>query len=193
MSTVLSLWSTKIEVIDNLLENSPLRNQLIAESYADTSIEGQENFSDAQSQLFDIVQPIVLNYCLQSGIEFDSLEFNNLQKGCLHSYSEAMSNDVLYEPHHHLVENSYINAIYYVNSSYEEGKWCGGELAIYKNLTYADYPDNIVNILPKQDRLVIFPGFLTHRVKPYFGDIPRTALVYSWGMDTPAKSQMRIV
>ena len=50
----------------------------------------------------------------------------------------------------------------------------------YKNLTFAEYPNNAVNILPKQNRLIIFPGFLTHRVKPYFGEKPRTSLVLGW-------------
>ena len=31
-----------------------------------------------------------------------------------------------------------------------------------------------------QNRLIIFPGFLTHRVKPYFGQKPRISLVLGW-------------
>ena len=47
---------------------------------------------------------------------------------------------------------------------------------------FAEYPNNAINILSKQNRFIIFPGFLTHRVKPYFGEKPRTSIVLGWAV-----------
>jgi hypothetical protein len=191
----LKLWHTDISVIDDFIDDSNLHSKLKEEAGIQKTVEGQNEhkLTDAQKSILDMVNAMVINYCVENGIDYDSLEFSNLQKGCLHKYDESMVTNHLYEPHHDMVEQSYITAIYYIDSSYNEDKWVGGELAIYKQLTFADYPENTVNILPKQNRLIIFPGFLVHRVKPYFGDIPRTSLVFGWKVTDPQKLKALIV
>ncbi len=179
-----NLWTTGIHVIDELLHDQHLYDSLKAEALIQTTIEGQDHFSmtEAQAGLFEIVSAMVTNYCIENNIDFDNLELNDIQKGCLYRYDSSMVGNHLYEPHHDIAERGYLTAIYYVDSDYSEDKWVGGELAIYKQLTFADYPENTINILPKQNRLIIFPGYCIHRVKPYFGDKPRTSMVFGWAV-----------
>lgn len=179
-----NLWTTDIRVIDNFVESSVLYDQLKAESLISKTIEGQDTYSmtPAQSELSKLVSMVVMNYCLENNIDYNNLTLNDLQKGCLYKYDQSKVGNHLYEPHHDIAEGGYITAIYYVDSSYKEDQWVGGELTIYKHLTFADYPQNSINILPKQNRLIVFPGFCVHRVKPYFGDIPRTSLVFGWAV-----------
>lgn len=179
-----NLWSTPIQVIDNFVSDLQLYNQLKAESLITETIKGQDtvNMSPAQAELFKLVSLIAMNYCLENNINYSNLQINDLQKGCLYKYDQSKVGNHLYEPHHDMVEGGYITAIYYIDSSFSEEQWVGGELTLYKHLTFADYPDNSINILPKQNRLIMFPGFTVHRVKPYFGDIPRTSLVFGWSV-----------
>jgi len=187
-----NLWSTNIVVMDNFIEDNVLRETLNKESLINKTVQGQNiiGLSSAQYQVQSMVKSIVINYCADNNIDYSNLKFGNLQKGCLHKYDESMVSNHLYEPHNDMVEGSFITAIYYVDSAYEDGNWCGGELTLYKHLTFADYPQNIINILPKPNRLIIFPGFTTHRVKPYFGNKPRTSLVFGWNVDKPTPSKV---
>lgn len=189
----LNLWSSNITVLDDYIQDEQLRESLRQESLITKTVQGQntDNLSPAQVQIMSIVKASVINYCIETDIDYNSLEFGNLQRGCLHKYDESMVSNHLYEPHHDMVEGAFITALYYVDSSWGEGTWVGGELTIYKHLTFADYPENILNILPKPNRLIIFPGFLTHRVKPYFGDKPRTSLVFGWSVNEP--KQVKVI
>lgn len=179
-----NLWSTPVHVIDNFVEDSVLYSKLKDESLIETTIQGQNTsgMSFAQGELFKLISMVVMNYCIENNIDYNNLKINDLQKGCLYKYDESKVTNHLYEPHHDIAEGGFITAIFYVDSSYEENKWVGGELTLYKHLTFADYPDNTINILPKQNRLIVFPGYTVHRVKPYFGDIPRTSLVFGWSV-----------
>lgn len=189
------LWTSHIEVHDEFISDRALYNSLIEESFIDNTISGQNvhGLTDAQSQIYKLVDLTVINYCNRNSIDYNNLTFSELQKGCLYKYDESKVGNHLYEPHHDMVEGTFITALYYIDSSFEEGKWCGGELTIYKNLTFAEYPNNSINILPKQNRLVIFPGFNVHRVKPYFGDKPRTALVFGWTVNDQPTDKPRFV
>ena len=175
-------FTDTIEILDNFLIDNNLINQLKKESDIVSTIQGQDNFNLTSSQQLFLLyaKKIVVNYCYQNNIDFNNLEMSNFQKGNLHKYEQTKVSNHLYEPHNDMVEGSFITAIYYIDSDYNDEVWTGGELTIYKNLTFAEYPNNSVNILPKQNRLIIFPGFLTHRVKPYFGQKPRTSLVLGW-------------
>lgn len=190
----LNLWTSNIQVIDNFIEDQALYSSIKNEQSISNTVEGQNKnkLTDAQSQVHHMVTLAVINYCAENHIDFNLLNFGNLQRGCLRKYDESMVSNHLYEPHHDIAEAAYITAIYYIDSSYKEDGWCGGELTIYKHLTFVDYPQNIVNILPKQNRLIIFPGFLTHRVKPYFGDVPRTSLVFGWKADNTSGEALTI-
>lgn len=182
---MLSLWSVNIQVIDNFVEDANLYEALKQESIINKTVQGQNTFglTDAQQTISSMVNSALINYCLETNIDYNTLEMTNLQKGCLYKYDEKMVSNHLYEPHHDIAENAFVSAIYYIDSGWSEDKWVGGELTLYKHMTFVDYPENIVNILPKQNRLIIFPGFITHRVKPYFGDKPRTSLVFGWKVE----------
>ncbi len=175
-------FTDTIDIVDNFLINETLINQLKKESDIDTTIKGQDilNFTPSQKMFQLYVKKTVVNYCIQNNVDFENLELSNFQKGNLKKYDVSKVTNHLYEPHHDMVESSYITAIYYLHSDFNNEQWIGGELTIYKNLTFAEYPNNAVNILPKPNRLIIFPGFLVHRVKPYFGENPRTSLVLGY-------------
>ena len=187
-----NLWSSSIYVIDNYIEDNNLIETLKQESIISNTIEGQnkDNLSSAQEQIIQMVKMSVISYCADNGIDFNSLKHNNTVKGSLNKYDETMVSNHLYEPHNDMAEGSYVTVVYYIDSSYDDTTWCGGELTLYKHLTYVDFPQNIINILPKQNRLVIFPGFTTHRVKPYFGNKPRTTLAFGWGVDEPSEHKV---
>jgi len=182
------LWKTSLYVLDNFLSDKQVIHNLKQEAFINTTIQGQNeyNLTDSQKILYDQVRQIGITYCAENDIDFNSLRLNDIQKGCLYKYDETMVHNHLYEPHHDMVEQGYITAIYYIDSAYQEDRWVGGELAIYKHLTFADYPHNTINILPKQNRLIMFPGFLHHRVKPYFGETPRTSMVFGWRVFEPS-------
>ena len=176
------LWKTSLYVLDNFLSDTEVIHNLKQEAFINTTVQGQNeyNLTESQTVLFEQVRQIIITYCIENDIDYNFLKFQNLQKGCLYKYDQSMVHNHLYEPHHDMVEQSYITAIYYIDSAYQEDKWVGGELAIYKELTFANYPNNTINVLPKQNRLIVFPGFLHHRVKPYFGETPRTSMVFGW-------------
>jgi hypothetical protein len=189
----LSLWSTNITVLDDYVQDESLCNALKQESLIAKTVEGQnrKDLTIAQLEIKAMVSASVINYCLENEIDYNLLRFGNLQRGCLNKYDESMVSNHLYEPHHDIAEGAYVTAIYYVDSDWTEDKWVGGELTVYKHMSFVDYPENIVNILPKPNRLIIFPGFVTHRVKPYFGDKPRTSLVFGWSVDEP--KQVKVI
>lgn len=190
-----NLWTTAIHVIDNFISDKQLHESLKAESFIETTIEGQNQYSLTASQdsLFKMVQSVVMNYCIEQNIDFNNLELNDIQKGFLYKYNETMVGNHLYEPHHDIGEKGFLTVIYYIDSSYNEKDWVGGELTIYKQLTFADYPANAINILPKQNRLIVFPGYMIHRVKPYFGDKPRTSMVFGWAVKDGEKTPPMVV
>ena len=189
------LWPTTIEVFDNFLDNETVYSQLKEEALISKTVAGQslQELTSAQQFITRLVTAAVINYCANNDIDFDTLKFSNLQKGCLYKYDQSMVCNHLYEPHHDMVEQAYVTALFYVDSSYDGVNWCGGELCMYKELTFAEYPFNTVNILPKPNRLIIFPGFVTHRVKPYFGDKPRTSLVFGWKVKDPTPKPPLII
>jgi len=183
-----NLWSSAIYVLDDYIEDASLTETLKQESVISTTIQGQnkDSLSIAQEQIIQRVKMSVISYCADNDIDFNSLKHTNTVKGSLHKYDESMVSNHLYEPHNDMAEGSYITVVYHVDSSYDKNIWCGGELTLYNHLTYVDFPQNTINILPKQNRLVIFPGFTTHRVKPYFGNKPRTTLAFGWSVDEPS-------
>jgi hypothetical protein len=188
-------FTDTINIIDNFLIDEILINQLKKESNIDTTIKNQDifNFTPSQKTFQLYVKKTVVNYCIQNNIDFENLELSNFQKGYLKKYDVSKVTNHLYEPHHDMVESSYITAIYYLRSDFNNEKWIGGELTIYKNLTFAEYPNNAINILPKPNRLIIFPGFLVHRVKPYFGESPRTSLVLGYKVKDQPNTKAIIV
>ncbi len=184
-------FTDTINVFDDFLTDKELINQLKEESKIDTTIKGQDtfNFTPCQKEFHKIANATLINYCLSNNIDYNNIELSNFQKGRLKKYDKSSVTNHLYEPHHDQVEGAFISAIYYIESDYTPEKWVGGELSIYKNLTFAEYPNNTINIEPIPNRLIMFPGFLVHRVKPYFGDNPRTSLVLGWEVKDQPKTE----
>ena len=184
-------FTDTINVFDDFLTDKELINQLKEESKIDTTIKGQDtfNFTPCQKEFHKIANATLKNYCLSNNIDYNNIELSNFQKGRLKKYDKSSVTNHLYEPHHDQVEGAFISAIYYIESDYTPEKWVGGELSIYKNLTFAEYPNNTINIEPIPNRLIMFPGFLVHRVKPYFGDNPRTSLVLGWEVKDQPKTE----
>lgn len=188
-------FSNNIYIYDDFIEDETLIDQLKSESLQSKTVEGQDifHFTNAQQQIVNMVQPLVYSYCVENKIDIRMIELNNFQRGMLHKYDQSMVTNHLYEPHHDIAEGGYITGLYYVDSDYSEEKWVGGELAIYEKLSFVDYPGNTINILPKPNRLIIFPGFYVHRVKPYFGDNPRTSIVMGWGVKDSVKEEPIVI
>ena len=184
-------FTDTINVFDDFLTDKELINQLKEESKIDTTIKGQDtfNFTPCQKEFHKIANATLINYCLSNNIDYNNIELSNFQKGRLKKYDKSSVTNHLYEPHHDQVEGAFISAIYYIESDYTPEKWVGGELSIYKNLTFAEYPNNTINIEPIPNRLIMFPGFLVHRVKPYFGENPRTSLVLGWQVKDQPKTE----
>jgi Rps23 Pro-64 3,4-dihydroxylase Tpa1-like proline 4-hydroxylase len=195
MLKITKSFTHNISIYDDFLHDEKLINELKIESFQEKIVSGENHFNLTPSQkvIYKLAEAAVMHYCFENDINYSNLEFNNFQKGYLKKYDESMVSAHLYEPHHDIAEGGYITALYYIDSDYSEDKWVGGELAIYEKLSFVDYPGNIINVLPKPNRLVIFPGFLVHRVKPYFGEKPRTSIVMGWGVEDSVKNNSVII
>lgn len=192
MSKITTSFIHSISIYDNFIDDVNIIDSLKKESIISKTISGENHYelTPAQDYIYNMAKTAVITYCAENDIDYNSLEFNNFQKGMLKKYDQEMVSNHLYEPHHDIAEGGYITALYYIDSDYSEDKWVGGELAIYEKLSFVDYPGNTVNVLPKQNRLVIFPGFFVHRVKPYFGDKPRTSIVMGWAAEDSVKGKV---
>jgi hypothetical protein len=134
-------------------------------------------------QILPTLNALLYNYCEAKGADADRLLLRNFQMGNLKAYCKELMNENLYEPHDDIGEKYFVAAIVYVDCDYTDDNWVGGELTLYKNTTYLDYPNNITNVKPLRNRVVFFPGYYVHRVKPYFGKNPRQTLVFGWEID----------
>lgn len=193
MSQKLNLWSPNIHVHDNFLTDQSVIDELRANAEIKdyfVTTEEKSQMNPALKTLTEHTSMAVMNYCLENGIEYEDLRFNNVQRNYMRTYDENTVNTYLYEPHDDIAEGGFITCIYYTNSDYTEGgPWVGGELCIHNHLTFAYYHRNTINILPKPNRLVIFPGYKVHRVKPYFGKTPRSAVTMGWTVEAIPKTE----
>ena len=187
----LKLWPVPITVVDDFVSDQQLLEELKSETANVDSVAGlnatiqnldENTLTSAQEKITSLVTSMVVNYCAENSIDYNNLKFSNFVKSYVYRYSEDSVNNNSYEPHHDMVEQNLITVCFYLDSAWDGITWCGGELTVYREMTFATYPANIINILPKPNRLVIFPGFIDHRVKPYFGSTPRIALVFAWSV-----------
>ena len=187
----LKLWPVPITIVDDFVSDQQLLADLKSETATVDSVAGlnatiqnldEHKLTKAQEKISSLVTSMVVNYCAENSIDYNNLKFSNFVKSYVYSYGEDSVNNNSYEPHHDMVEQNYLTVCFYLDSAWDGKIWCGGELTIYRELTFATYPANIVNVLPKPNRLVIFPGFVNHRVKPYFGSTPRVAFVFAWSV-----------
>lgn len=187
MSKKLSLWSTEIRIYDDFITDKSVVDELQANAEIKdyfVTTEEKNDMSPALQTLVEQATMAVMNYCLEVGIDYNDLRFNNIQRNYMRTYNESTVNTYLYEPHDDIAEGGFITCLYYIDSDFKEnGPWVGGELCIHNHLTFAYYHKNVININPKPNRLVIFPGYKTHRVKPYFGKKPRAAVTMGWTVE----------
>jgi hypothetical protein len=189
-----TFWAEPISIYDNFLDLDTL-------SLAKAECQRQRNHKGVAFDIYNLINQdlndsnffykhinllidsAVREHCSNAEIDYDNLFLKNRQLGFLDKFNEQVSHDAFHEAHHDMVENAFINPILYIDSDYEKtDKWVGGELVIYKDLTNAEFPKNIVKVKPLENRLVIFSAYNIHRVNPYFGDTPRTALISSYAL-----------
>lgn len=187
----LKLWPVPVTVVDNVVTDADLLEELRAEPSATTSVKGLnatirnvdlDRMTAAEQKIMSLVSSLVVAHCIENDIDVNNIEFSNFVKSYVYEYNQSSISNYSYEPHHDMVERNYITACFYLDSAWDGIKWCGGELALYREMTFATYPSNTINIEPRPNRLAIFPGYMTHRIKPYFGTKPRTTLVFAWSL-----------
>jgi len=190
-----SLWPEHISIYDNFLDAELLAsaqaecNRQIADQGSAFDIynlihqdtKNPNNFF--QKHIHWLIDAAVREHCEKSKVDYENLYIKNRQLGFLKTYDEEISKDAFHDAHHDMVENAFINPILYITSDYGKvDNWVGGELVIYKDLTNAQFPSNQVRIKPLENRLVIFSAYNIHRVLPYFGKQPRTALITCYAL-----------
>lgn len=189
----LELWSTNIHVHDDFLTDQSVIDEIRANAEIPNyfvTTEEKNALNPSLQALIDQAKFAVMNYCIDVGIDINDLKMNNIQRNYMRTYNEDTVNTYLYEPHDDIAEGGFITCLYYIDSDFkEDGPWVGGELCIHNHLTFAYYHKNVVNINPKPNRLVIFPGYKVHRVKPYFGKKPRAAVTIGWTVDKIPKQE----
>jgi len=190
-----TLWSEHISIHENFVDADLLQElqkecdhqiATIAPAGNTYSLINQninDNTSLIMNRLFPMVEAAALEHCMQVDVDWDNLEYTNCQVAWLNRFNEHISRDAFHEPHHDMAENVFINTILYVSSEYEQlDQWVGGELILYKDLSCGQFPKNTVRIKPLLNRLIVFSAFNIHRVNPYFGNTPRTAIINCWGL-----------
>jgi len=201
-----TLWSEHMTIHDDFLEPDLLsdiknycRGQIATVAPAGRTY-SLINQSITQSQgiimqqLYPRVEAAAMAHCAETDVEWDNLRYQNCQLGFLRKFNQQVSMDAFHEPHHDMAENVYINTILYVESDYDTtDQWVGGELILYKDLSCGQFPKNTVRIRPLENRLIVFSAFNIHRVNPYFGDTPRTAIINCWGLDDLSHYANRIL
>lgn len=96
----------------------------------------------------------------------------------MHKYDEQTHQSYFYETHDDVDDGNYISGTLYVTP--DQNEWVGGELALYGNFSYQEFPSNTVHVRPLCGRACLFPARIPHRIKPWMCDIPRKAIVFSW-------------
>jgi len=158
-------------------------------NYSDTYLTVDSRQFPYVNQVLPTLNALLYNYCDYKNVDASRLKLRNFQMGNLKAYCKELMNENLYEPHDDIGEKYFVAAIVYINSEYTDDNWIGGELTLYKNTTYLDYPNNITNVRPLKNRVVFFPGYFVHRVKPYFGTEPRQTIVFGWEIDDQWESK----
>lgn len=187
-----------ILVEDDLL-GSELRlkiSDFITEHFVDKK-EFYLSLDPSECPYFNSVEPIikgaVYDYCNSIAVDADRLELTNFQIANFRRYGADSWNNPFWEPHEDIAENYFLACILYIRSDYSEQNWAGGELSIYKNFTALNWPDNAVHIRPFTNRLVLFPGYLVHKIRPYFGSNDRQSMVFGYKIAEQWQDQIKII
>lgn len=183
--TILTLWPTHVMVQDDLLTtqmHADLKAYLFAEFKRRNSyplISFPHNDLPPELKPFTSIMLAAFHeYCTAANMDITQFDLSNFQVHCVPEYNRQMANEHIMEPHHDLGEGGYTAIVYYVNfdETDSEEHYVGGELTLYKELSSMEYPDGIMHVQPKENRLAMFPARIVHRVKPYFGKIPRMTI-----------------
>lgn len=182
--TTHTLWQSNLLVKDNFLPEElfwQVQDYVYDEYHRQQKYPMLEfNHKDVPEELFawkQLTYNAFFDYAAAAELSPDMFDWTNLQASWIEKYNAKYHNEHIMEPHHDLAEAGHTAIVYYVDGELStEEKFVGGELAIYKALTYAEYPEGIMHVRPVPNRLIMFPALLYHRVKPYFGDKPRVAL-----------------
>lgn len=185
-------------VEDNVFDKETIDNvdnwlQSTFHNYPDTYKSIDKEDFPYYNKIWPMVRNQLYHYCALHNEDIDRVELCNFQLSSLPYYNKDMATENFYEPHDDIAERYWAVTIIYGSSEYTDENWVGGELAIYKNTTYLNYPNNIINIKPYRNRMIMFPGYYMHRIKPYFGTKPRQGLVYGWEIHPDWNSKPKIV
>lgn len=181
--TTHSFWPMHITVIDNFMtadEHTSIK-QYVMEQHR---LQNKYPLCD-----YDHTQPIPelaavtsmmmaqsMSHMLIDGQDPALFDLSHFQTHSVDHYCEALSHEYVMEPHHDVAEGGYYAMLYYVNVDTTPNKFVGGQLAIYKNQSSTDYPEGVLHVEPRENRFVMFPADLVHRIKPYFGSTPRVTI-----------------
>lgn len=181
--TIHTMWPTRVMVQDNLLppaEHARVKEYLIDQYATQQKLPLLEfNHNDPPPQLkvaTTLFLAAATEYILADNQDPAMFELNNFQTHSVGRYNERLANEHIMEPHHDMMEGGYYAMLYYVNVQHRVDEYVGGTLAIYRNQTSMDYPDGILHVTPIENRFVMFPAHLVHRIKPYFSDNPRITI-----------------
>jgi hypothetical protein len=187
-----------IIVEDGLLDDQ-LRNNIsgfITEKFLDKQ-EFYLSLDPSECPYYDAVKfridACVYAYCEDIGIDADRLQMDNFQVANFRAYNQTNWQNPFWEPHEDIAENYFLACILYIRSEYTEQNWAGGELSIYKNFTALDWPHNAVHIRPFSNRLVMFPGYLVHKIRPYFGTTDRQSMVFGYSIQEQWQDQIQVL
>tara|TARA_B110001454_G_scaffold16145_2_gene14640 strand:+ start:52372 stop:52983 length:612 start_codon:yes stop_codon:yes gene_type:complete len=179
-----TLWPTHIQIEDNVLpdiEFAKLKNFMFEEFKRQKKFPMINFDHDRLPTEVDLFRRFLLsaftNYCQNAGEDSSQFEIIHFQVHQVLHYGETMADEYITHTHHDQAEGGYFAITFYLNiDEPKDDRYLGGELAVYKNSTATDYPNGIVYVKPKENRLAIFPAFLSHVVRPYFGDQPRMTI-----------------
>lgn len=140
-----------------------------------------------------IINAAVYSYCESLSVDADILKLDNFQVANFRPYNKDSWDNPFWEPHEDIAENYFLAGILYIRTDYTEENWAGGELSIYKNFTALNWPENAVHIRPFTNRLVLFPGYLVHKIRPYFGVNDRQSMVFGYSIGERWNESIRIL
>lgn len=183
--TILKLWPTCVSIKENFLpaaEHLKLRtfvnDEFIRQGTHPLINWDHTNLPDRMSVFSTFMFAAFHEYCVESGLDIELFELGNIQCHSVPKYNKKMSHEHIMEPHHDLGEGAYVAMVYYVDFDEDETEehFVGGELTLYNELSSMEYPEGIIHIQPKENKVSFFPARVVHRVKPYFGNKPRITI-----------------
>lgn len=183
--TIHTLWPTFVLAEENFL---PDHEYVKIRDYISSEFKRQKTFPLINFDHVNIPQELrffvtcmntaFYNYCVEAKLPLEEFDLSNIQAHSIPKYNRQMSHEHIMEPHHDIGEGAYLAVVYYVefDETESEEHFVGGELAIYRELSSMDYPDGIIHVKPRENKLAMFPARLVHRLKPYFGNKNRVTI-----------------